>query len=69
MLAYFTTTATSSPSPSSTCFEICVFSRMVRPGNTNLRGRLCTVDLLIKVACFVKELVVMFSRAKAADLK
>ena len=25
------------------------------PGNTNLWGRLSTVDLLIKVACFVKS--------------
>ncbi len=28
---------------------------MVMPGNTNIGGRLGTVDLLIKVACFVKE--------------
>jgi hypothetical protein len=27
----------------------------VKPGNTNKRGRLGTVDLLIKVALFVKE--------------
>jgi len=31
----------------------CVFA-----GNTNLRGRLSTVDLLIKVACFVKKKVI-----------
>ncbi len=26
-----------------------------RPGSTNRGGRFCTVDLLIKVACFVKK--------------
>ncbi len=30
-------------------------SANVKPGNTNCRGRLSTVDLLIKVACFVKK--------------
>jgi hypothetical protein len=29
---------------------------MLRAGKTNGRGRLRTVDLLIKVACFVKKL-------------
>ncbi len=28
---------------------------IAKPGNTNCRGRLSTVDLLIKVACFVKN--------------
>jgi hypothetical protein len=26
-----------------------------KPGNTNLGGKLSTVDLLIKVTCFVKK--------------
>ncbi len=36
----------------------------VQPGNTNWRGRLCTVDLLIKITWFVK----MFVISKVADL-
>ncbi len=28
---------------------------LVKPGNTNGGGRLSTADLLIKVACFVKN--------------
>jgi hypothetical protein len=28
---------------------------IAKPGNTNCRGRLSTVDLLIEVACFVKN--------------
>ncbi len=28
---------------------------IVKPGNSNCRERLSTVDLLIKVACFVKN--------------
>jgi hypothetical protein len=31
------------------------------PSNTNRGGRISTVDLLIKVACFVKE-EIMFSK-------
>ncbi len=42
------------------CFE-------VKAGNSNRRGRLSTVDLLIKVACFVKQQV-MSALSKAADL-
>jgi hypothetical protein len=33
------------------CEFICMF---VCPGNTNQRGSFSTIDLLIKVACFVK---------------
>ncbi len=36
------------------------------PGNTNCRGGVSTVDLLIKVACFVKKYIV-FVISKAAD--
>jgi len=36
-----------------------------QPGKTNRRGRISTVDLLIKVACFVKE--VIFNK-KGVDL-
>jgi hypothetical protein len=32
-----------------------LLSQSLKPGNTNLRGGLSTVDLLIKVACFVKK--------------
>ncbi len=32
-----------------------------QPGNPNRRGRLSTVDLLIKVACFVKKVNNVFS--------
>jgi len=35
------------------------------PGNTTGGGRLSTVDLLIKVACFVK---IIFSKQRGADL-
>ncbi len=31
---------------------------MTNTGKTERRGRLCTVDLLIKVACFVKKYIV-----------
>jgi len=34
------------------CFE---GEQFFKPGNTNLRRRLITVDLLIKVACFVTK--------------
>jgi hypothetical protein len=34
--------------------------------NTNGRGRLSTVDLLIKVACFVKK-EIMLALSKAID--
>jgi len=37
------------------------------PGNTNLRGRFGTVDLLSKLACFIKHLKI-FSSKKVADL-
>ncbi len=33
----------------------CKHGLIVEPGNTNWGGSLCTVDLLIKVACFVKN--------------
>ncbi len=33
----------------------------VNPGNTNLRGKLSTVDLLIKVACFVTKVNDIFN--------
>jgi hypothetical protein len=36
-------------------------------GNTNRSGRLSTVDLLINVACFVKNKI-MLAISKAADL-
>jgi hypothetical protein len=38
-----------------------------KPGNANWGGRLSTVDLLIKVACFVKEVNNIFD-IKRADL-
>jgi len=38
----------------------------VKAGNTNGRGRLSTVDLLIKVACFVKK-EIMLALSKAID--
>jgi hypothetical protein len=38
------------------------------PGNTNSRGRLNTVDLLTRVACFVKKKII-FSISKGAELK
>ncbi len=41
--------------------------RLVWPGNTNWSGRLIAVELLIKVACFVKKYV-MFVILKAANL-
>jgi hypothetical protein len=40
---------------------------MARPGNTNYRERLSTIDLLIKVACFVEK-VKTLSLLKGADL-
>jgi len=40
---------------------------LVKPVNPYLRGGLCTVDLLTKIACFVKEQN-YFSILKAADL-
>jgi len=40
---------------------------MLASGNTNWRGRLSTVDLLISVACFVKKQI-MLSITKAAHL-
>jgi hypothetical protein len=39
---------------------------MPSPGNTYWRGRLSTVDLLIKVACFVKK-INNVNKSKAAD--
>ncbi len=36
-------------------------------GNTNWKGRLSTVDLLTKVACFVEK-VIMFALEKGAEL-
>jgi hypothetical protein len=42
---------------------------MINPGKTSRRGRLSTVDLLMKVACFVKKKRrIKFSIEKAADL-
>jgi hypothetical protein len=32
-----------------------VYALNAQAGNTNRRGKLSTVELLIKVACFVKE--------------
>jgi hypothetical protein len=40
---------------------------MVLAGNPNWRGRLSTVGLLIKLACFVKK-EIMFAFSKEADL-
>jgi hypothetical protein len=40
---------------------------MLKVGNTNLGERLSTVDLLIKIACFVKN-VNKLSIQKGADL-
>jgi hypothetical protein len=37
-------------------------------GNTYWRGRLSTVDLLVKVACFVEQQIINLM-SKAADLK
>jgi len=36
-------------------------------GNTNQRGRLSMIDLLIRVACAVKKLI-MFTISQSADL-
>jgi hypothetical protein len=33
----------------------------LKPGSTNLGGRLSTVDLLIKLACFVKNVNKIFN--------
>jgi hypothetical protein len=41
--------------------------KRLRSGTTNIRGILSTVDLLIRVACFVKKLI-LFSISKGADL-
>jgi hypothetical protein len=38
------------------------------PGNTNRKGMLNTVNLLIRVACFANKYI-MFATSKAADLK
>jgi len=40
----------------------------LQSGNTNWRGRLSTVNLLIKVACFVKKENTNFKIKKAAHL-
>ncbi len=32
-----------------------VMSRIEEPGNTNWRGRLSTIDLLLKVVCYVRS--------------
>jgi hypothetical protein len=37
-------------------------------GNTNRRGRLCTVYILIKIVCFERKKNLMLSVLKAADL-
>jgi hypothetical protein len=37
------------------------------PGNAISKGRLCTIDLLIQVACFVKNIKIVLIQ-KAADL-
>ncbi len=34
---------------------------MMNAGNTNLRGRLSTVDLLIRINCFVKKVNNIFN--------
>jgi hypothetical protein len=39
----------------------------VQSGNTNRGERLSTVDLHIKVPCFLKNLI-MFALSKAADI-
>jgi hypothetical protein len=36
--------------------------------NTNKRGRLSTLDLLIKVACFVKKINIMFNAQRLSKL-
>jgi hypothetical protein len=43
------------------------YVKSLSPRNTYSRGRLSTVDLLIKVACFVKNKL-MFAKSKAANL-
>ncbi len=43
------------------------YSRLLRSGNSNWKGRLSSVDLTIKVACFVKKYV-MFAISKGAEL-
>jgi len=37
------------------CYEVLKIILGVGAGNTNKGGRLSTVDILIKVACFVKK--------------
>jgi hypothetical protein len=44
-----------------------VIDSFISAGNTNLRGRLSTVDLLIKVASFVKKQII-FTFSKIADV-
>jgi len=43
------------------------FQLFVRAGNTNWRGSLSTVDLLIKIACLVTQVNSIYNK-KAADL-
>ncbi len=38
---------------------------LVYAGNTNCRGRLNTVDLLIKVACFVKTKIMLIKSSRS----
>ncbi len=44
-----------------------VIDSFIRAGNINIRGRLSTVDLLIKVASFVKKQII-FTFSKIADV-
>jgi hypothetical protein len=41
--------------------------RLTTPGNTNWRGRISTIDLLIRVTCFVTKMNNIYN-TKAADL-
>jgi hypothetical protein len=44
-------------------FWLLSFQGLVRLGNTILRGRFSTIDLLIKVACFVKNNICSIKRS------
>ncbi len=48
-------------------WQIVILWPLAQAGNTNWKGELSTVDLLNKVACFVRKQI-MFSTSKAADL-
>ncbi len=49
-------------------YNITTCKPIVKAGNTAEKVKLSTIDLLIKVTCFVKEVNNIFNK-KAADLK